>query len=149
MHFALLVLALAAVDQAPTPTSNPPDQQVERVRAALEKPPSKLTVSEVRADFSVHIEVRRPLQEIFDKPVWQLPPIGWRPPAVGYTAFGGIPMVSVDLMAVGGAIARAVNDARQAHAAHNASDEVRQAIAEYCAVQPNSATISICSGPGR
>jgi hypothetical protein len=149
MHFALLVLALAAVDQATTPTPNPPDQQVERVRAALEKPPSKLTVSEVRADFSVHIEVRRPLQDIFDKPVWQLPPIGWQPPAVGYTAFGGIPMVNVDLLAVGGAVARAVNDARRAHAAHNASEEVRQAIAEYCAVQPNAATISICSGPGR
>jgi hypothetical protein len=149
MHVALLVLALAAVDQAATPTPNPPDQQVERVRAALEKPPSKLTVPEVRADFSVHIEVRRPLQDIFDKPVWQLPPIGWQPPAVGYTAFGGMPMVNIDLMAVGGAIARAVNDARRAHAAHNASEEVRQAIAEYCAVQPNAATISICSGPGR
>jgi hypothetical protein len=149
MHLALLVLALAAVDQAATPTPNPPDQQVERVRAALEKPPSKLTVPEVRADFSVHIEVRRPLQDIFDKPVWQLPPIGWQPPAVGYTAFGGMPMVNIDLMAVGGAIARAVNDARRAHAAHNASEEVRQAIAEYCAVQPNAATISICSGPGR
>jgi hypothetical protein len=149
MHLALLVLALAAVDQAATPTPNPPDQQVERVRAALEKPPSKLTVPEVRADFSVHIEVRRPLQDIFDKPVWQLPPIGWQPPAVGYTAFGGMPMVNIDLMAVGGAIARAVNDARRAHAAHNASEEVRQAIAEYCAVQPDAATISICSGPGR
>jgi len=58
-------------------------------------------------------------------------------------------MVNVDLLAVGGAVARAVNDARLAHAAHNASEEVRQAIAEYCAVQPNAATISICSGPGR
>jgi hypothetical protein len=149
MHLALLVLALAAVDQATTPTPNPPDQQVERVRAALEKPPSRLTVPEVHADFSVHIEVRRPLQDIFDKPVWQLPPIGWQPPAVGYTAFGGIPMVNIDLMAVGGAIARAVNDARHAHEARNASEEVRQAIAEYCAVQPNAATISICSGSGR
>ena len=149
MHFALLVLALAAVDQATTPAPNPQDQQVERVRAALEKPPSRLTVPEVRADFSVHIEVRRPLQDIFDKPVWQLPPIGWQPPAVGYTAFGGIPMVNLDLMAIGGAVARAVNDARQARAAHNASEEVRQAIAEYCAVQPNAATISICSGAGR
>ena len=149
MHLALLALALAAVDQAATPTPNPPDQQVERVRAALEKPPSKLTVPEVRADFSVHIEVRRPLQDIFDKPVWQLPPIGWQLPAVGYTAFGGMPMVNIDLMAVGGVIARAVNDARRAHAAHNASEEVRQAIAEYCAVQPNAATISICSGTGR
>ena len=149
MHLALLMLALAAVDQPTTPTANPPDQQVERVRAALEKPPSKLTVPEVRADFSVHIEVRRPLQDIFDKPVWQLPPIGWQPPAVGYTAFGGMPMVNVDLMAVGGAIARAVNDARRAHEARNASEEVRQAIAEYCALQPNAAMISICSGSGR
>jgi hypothetical protein len=149
MHLALLVLALAAVDQPTTATPNPPDQQVERVRAALEKPPSKLTVPEVRADFSVHIEVRRPLQDIFDKPVWQLPPIGWQPPAVGYTAFGGMPMVNIDLMAVGGAVARAVNDARHAHAVRNASEEVRQAIAEYCAVQPNAATISICSGSGR
>lgn len=149
MHVALLLLALAAVDQATTTTPNPPDHQVERVRAALEKPPSKLTVPEVRADFSVHIEVRRPLQEIFDKPVWQLPPHGWQPPAVAYTAFGGMPMFNLDLMAIGGAIARAVNDARRAHEARNASEEVRQAIAEYCAVQPNAATISICSGSGR
>jgi len=149
MHLALLVLALAAVDQPTTRTPNPPDEQVERVRAALEKPPSRLTVPEVHADFRVHIEVRRPLQDIFDKPVWQLPPIGWQPPAVGYTAFGGIPMVNIDLMAVGGAIARAVNDARHAHEARNASEEVRQAIADYCAVQPNAATISICSGTSR
>lgn len=149
MHVALLVLALAAVDQPAAPTPTPADQQVERVRAALEKPPSKLTAPQVRADFSVHIEVRRPLQDIFDKPPWQLPPIGWRPPAVGYTAFGGIPMMNLDLMAIGGAIARGVNDARHAHAAHNASEEVRQAIAEYCAVQPNAATISICSGSSR
>lgn len=145
MHVALLVLALAAADQSAASSPNPADQQVDRVRAALEKPPSKLTVPEVHADFSVHIEVRRPLQDIFDKPPWQLPPIGWRPPAVASTAFGGIPIVNLDLMG----IARSVNDARRAHAARNASEEVRQAIAEYCAVQPNAATITICSGPGR
>jgi len=150
MHVALLVLALAAVDQAtPSPPPTPADEHVERVRAALERPPSRLTLPEVHADFRVHIEVRRPLQDIFDKPPWQLPPIGWRPPAVGYTAFGGIPMVNLDLMAISGAIARSVNDARRAHAARNASDEVRQAIAEYCAVQPNAATITICSGSSR
>jgi hypothetical protein len=145
MHVALLVLALAAVDQATAPSPNPADQQVERVRAALERPPSRLTVPEVHADFRVHIEVRRPLQDIFDKPPWQLPPIGWRPPAVAYTAFGGIPMLNLDLMA----IAHSMNDARHAHEARNASDEVRQAIAEYCAAQPNAATISICSGSSR
>jgi hypothetical protein len=146
MHVALLVLALAAVDQAPpSPSPDPADQQVERVRAALERPPSRLTVPEVHADFRVHIEVRRPLQDIFDKPPWQLPPIGWRPPAVAYTAFGGIPMLNLDLMAVGGAIARGVSDARHARALRDASEEVRRSIAEYCAVQPDAATITICS----
>ena len=147
MQVALLVLALAAVDQA-TPSTSPADQQVERVRAALERPPSKL-VPEKKADFSIHIEVRRPLQDIFDKPPWQLPPIRFRVPAMGYTAFGGIPIVNVDLLAIAGAIARGVNDARHARAAREASDEVRQAIAEYCAVQPNAATIQICSGSNR
>jgi hypothetical protein len=146
MHVALLVLALAAVDQAtPPPSPNPADPQVERVRAALERPPSKLTVPEVHADFRVHIEVRRPLQDIFDKPPWQLPPIGWRPPAVAYSAFGGIPMLNLDLMAIGGAIVRGVNDARHARALRDASEEVRRSIAEYCALQPNPATITICS----
>jgi hypothetical protein len=143
MHVALLVLALAAVDQAPSP--NPADPQVERVRVALERPPSKLTVPEVHADFRVHIEVRRPLQDIFDKPSWQLPPIGWRPPAVAYTAFGGIPMLNLDLMAIGGAIVHSVKDARHTRALREASEEVRQSIAEYCAIQPNPATITICS----
>src|SRR5882724_5174281 len=86
MHAALLVLALAvAADQTTPPAStDAADQQVQRVRAALEKPPSKLTLPEVKADFRVHIEERRPLQEIFDTPPWQLPPLGWRPPAVGF-----------------------------------------------------------------
>src|SRR5258706_7905003 len=86
MYAALLVLALAAAaDQTPSPQPrDPADGRVERVRAALEKPPSKLTLPEVKPDFTVHIEERRPLQEIFDTPPWQLPPIGWRPPAVGF-----------------------------------------------------------------
>src|SRR5258705_4019167 len=126
MYAALLVLALAAAaDQAAAPQpSESADEQVERVRAALKKPPSKLTLPEGKADFKVHIEVRRPLQEIFDTPPWQLPPGGWTPPAVAHTAFGGIPMVNVDLLAIGGAVARRINDARRAHAARDASEEV-------------------------
>ena len=146
MHAVFLVLALAAVagqTTSPRP-DDPADQQVERVRTALEKPPSKLTLPEVKPDFKVHIEVRRPLQEIFDTPPWQLPSIGWRPPAVAYSAFGS-PMMSVDLGAVAGAIMRRVNDARRAHAVREASEEVRQAIAEYCAAQPNAASIQLCS----
>ena len=62
MYAALLVLALAAAaaqTASPQPR-DPADERVERVRAALEKPPSKLTLPEVKPDFKVHIEERRP-----------------------------------------------------------------------------------------
>jgi hypothetical protein len=135
MYAALLVLALAAADQTPSPPSkDPADRQVERVRAALRKPASKLTVPEVKADFSVHIEERRPLQEIFDTPPWQLPPIGWRPPAVGF-----------DLMSLLVKAAHGVAEVKRGHDVRVAKDEVQRAIAEYCLAQPNSAEIQICS----
>src|SRR5258708_37941107 len=128
MNAALLVLALAATaDQTTPPASREAvDQQVERVRVALEKPPSKLTLPEVKADFRVHIEERRPLQEIFDTPPWQLPPIGWRPPAVGF-----------DLLSLFAKAASGVAEVKRAHDLHAAKDAVQRAIAEYCLAQPN------------
>ncbi|HEV2986618.1 MAG TPA: hypothetical protein VGX46_19620 [Vicinamibacterales bacterium] len=134
MHAALLVIALAFADQ---PTSPHPreqaDEQVERVRAALEKPSSKLTMPEVKPDFKVHIEERRPLQEIFDTPPWQLAPIGWRPPAVGF-----------DLMSLLTKGAKGVTEAKRGHDLHVARDEVQRAVAEYCAAQPNAGEIQMC-----
>jgi hypothetical protein len=136
MHAALLVLALAAAADQTTPpaSTDAADQQVQRVRAALEKPPSKLTLPEVKADFRVHIEERRPLQEIFDTPPWQLPPLGWRPPAVGF-----------DLLSLFGKVAGGVADAKRAHDVRAARDEVQRAIAAYCLAQPNAGEIQMCS----
>ena len=136
MYAALLVLALAAAaDQTPSPRLHEPaDEQVKRVRAALEKPPSKLTLPEVKPDFKVQIEERRPLQEIFDTPPWQLPPIGWRPPAVGF-----------DLMSLLTKAAHGVAEAKRGHDLHVARDEVQRAIAAYCLAQPNAAEIQMCS----
>ena len=145
MHAAQLVigaLVIAVVQQqaqqqAPPPAA-PSPVSVEHVRDALEKP-SRLTIR--TPDFFVHIEQRRPMQDIFDTPPWQLPPIGWRVPPMGArTAFGTIPIVNVDLLS----IARSMSDARRANAARNASDEVRSEIAAYCAAQPDRATILMC-----
>jgi hypothetical protein len=134
MHAALLVIALAAADQTTSPhPREQADEQVERVRAALEKPSSKLTMPEVKPDFKVRIEERRPLQEIFDTPPWQLPPIGWRPPAVGF-----------DLMSLVMKGARGVAEAKRGHDLHVARDEVQRAVAEYCAAQPNAGEIQMC-----
>ena len=136
MYAALLVLALAAAaDQTASPQPrDPADERVERVRAALEKPPSKLTLSEVKPDFKVHIEERRPLQEIFDTPPWQLPPLGWRPPAVGF-----------DLMSLFAKAASGVAEMKREHDLRVAKDEVQRAIAAYCLAQPNVAEIQMCS----
>ena len=50
---------------------------VEHVRAALEKPASRLTLVDRQPDFSVHIEKKRPMQDIFEIPPWQLRPVLW------------------------------------------------------------------------
>jgi hypothetical protein len=79
------------------------------------------------------------MHEIFEKPPWQLPPILWHVPAMGpSTAFGSIPILSVDVLA----IARSANHARQERAAR---EEVQRTIVAYCAAQPNANTIQICS----
>ena len=68
---------------------------IARVRAALEKPPPILTPPDRTADFSVHIEERVPLQEIFDTPPWATSGVpGWGPEGWG----PGIPLVSFDVL---------------------------------------------------
>jgi hypothetical protein len=108
---------------------------IDRLRAALAKPPSKLTLQEVVPDFSVQIEKRRPMQDIFDIPPWQLPPHGWQPPAIGF-----------DLMSVVRYVAKNVSDAKRGHDERLAREDVQRALADYCAGQPDStAGIQMCS----
>jgi hypothetical protein len=111
------------------------DTSVDRVRAALEKPPSKLTLQDRTPDFSVHIEKRRPMQDIFDVPPWQLEPHGWQPPGIGF-----------DLMSVVRYVAKGVSDAKRSHDERVAREDVQRAIADYCAAQPDvGAHVQICS----
>jgi hypothetical protein len=109
---------------------------VEHVRAALEKPPSRLTLPERKADFSVTIEKKRPMQDIFEIPPWQLPPIGWQPPAWG---------TGINLLSIMSYVAKNISDAKRAHDERKAREEVQQSIADWCAAQENrGAYISIC-----
>jgi hypothetical protein len=98
------------------------------VRAKLENPPSKLKLQPRVPDFSVHIEQRRPMQDIFDVPPWATAPVGWQPPAVGF-----------DLMSVVRYAAKGVADAKRGHDEEKARKEVQRAIADYCAAQPATA----------
>jgi len=139
---ALVLMAVnASAQTAPVQSEASParaegsPESVDRVRAALQKPPSKLTLQDRTPDFSVHIEKRRPMQDIFDIPPWQLEPRGWQPPGVGF-----------DLLSVVRYVAKAVSDAKRAHDERVAHDEVLSAIAEYCAGLPDRARVQICPG---
>jgi hypothetical protein len=147
----LIATALAAAPQQSVP-STMSDESVAHVRAALEKPPSSLTltVPERKADFTVTITER----ERFDR---LLPPIldfKLGPGLSQYELFsspytspwGSQPIVSVDLMSLAMAAAVGINELRKAHARRAALEEVQQAIADYCAAQPNrGAGIHICT----
>jgi hypothetical protein len=131
-----IVLGTAAASRAQTPA---PDQSLDRMKAVLQNPPLVISLPDAEPNFKIHIEAIHPMHEIFEKPPWQLPPILWHVPAMGpSTAFGSIPILSVDLLS----IARTANHALQERAAR---EDVKRTIAAYCAAQPNANTIQICS----
>ena len=111
-----------------------PDQSLDRMRAVLQKRPLKLTPVEPEANFKIHIEALHPMHDIFEKPPWQLDPIGWQPPGVGF-----------NLLSLIQSGVTAASNAKRARDQRFAREEVRRAIAEYCATQPSANTIGICS----
>jgi hypothetical protein len=119
-----------------------PDQSLRRMKSVLAHPPLQLSLPEPEANFKIHVKAIHPMQDIFEKPPWQLPPIIWRIPAMGpATAFGSMPIMSVDLLG----IARGIGAANRARDTRAARGEVQRAIADYCAARPNANTIQICS----
>jgi hypothetical protein len=76
------------------------------------------------------------MQDIFDTPPWQLPPIGWQPPAWG---------TGINLMSLVSYVAQGISDAKRGHDERLAREEVQRSIADYCAAQENRAQIQICS----
>src|SRR5262245_12073223 len=150
----LFATALAGAPQLSSPSapSATSDESVAHVRAALEKPPPALTLAmpERTPDFRVTISER----ERFDK---LLPPILDFKVGPGLSQqelftspyispWGSQPLVSVDLLSLAMAAAVGINELRKAHVRRAALEEVQQAIADYCAAQPNrGAGIQICT----
>ena len=132
-RLAIVALFIAASGAAAAQDNASTADALDRLRTALAKPPSRLTLTERVPDFTVHIEKRRPMQDIFDIPPWQLPPIGWRPPAVGF-----------DLMSIVQYVTKSVADAKRGHDERKAREEVQLSIAEWCATQENRNDIVIC-----
>jgi len=107
------------------------DDSFERIREALQRPPA-LSLDLPKADFRIEIEQHRPMQDIFEQPPWVTPPPEFPPPpgsnrdAHNAMVVGG----SVDPGVIAHAITRSFRE-------HQARDEVRRAIAEYCVEHRN------------
>jgi hypothetical protein len=124
LYLACLALAASASVGLCAQEAAAPDT-VDRIRAKLEQPPSKLTLQQKTPDFRVHIEKRRPMQDIFDVPPWATDPVGWQPPGLGF-----------DLLSAFRSVAKSVADAKRGHDERLAREEVQRAIADFCAAQP-------------
>jgi len=128
----LVVALLAAIASASAQGPSASDETLKRLRAALERPPSKLTLKERTPDFTVHIETRRPMADIFDVPPWATAPVGWQPPSLGF-----------DLLSLVRYVAKSAADAKRGHDLRLAREEVQRSIADYCAgLAPESANVA-------
>ena len=127
LALAVLFLGTTAAARAQTPA---PDSSLDRMRSVLAKKPLRLEVPETQATFKIEIKAIHPMHEIFDKPAWQLDPIGWQPPGVG-----------LDLTMV----FRYIEKVKHEHDERSAREDVQRSIDDYCAVQPNANAIQICA----
>jgi hypothetical protein len=131
LALAAMILAIAAGAAAQEPAPAPaPDPSLARMRSVLQKTPLRLTLVEPEATFRIEIHAIHPMHDIFEKVPWATDPVGWQPPGAGF-----------DLLS----IYRMARDAKRAYDVRVARDGVQRAIADYCAAQPNAATIQICS----
>jgi hypothetical protein len=153
----LLACAVAAGrGQPPRPLQNDrasvPAISVDHVRAALEQPPSKLTLRQRTPDFRINITERERFEiterERFARLVAPIldfkvdPPIlPWFPGAPGSSA----PLFGMNLLPVAMAAAQGIAALQRAHAKRAARDEVRRTILAYCAAQPDGGRgVQIC-----
>jgi hypothetical protein len=150
MLAGLIGLALSIGLQQPVDPVSPPDANRElpvslaRIRVALDRPaPLRLTLPESKADFHIEIRPRLLYSPSLLGPVETLWSTTTAPvPPGGLHAFEqrqrlgdpwSQPMMSVDLLSIGSAVRKAVANARRSSAEKAAREEVRRALAEFCA----------------
>jgi hypothetical protein len=137
------ILAMAAAvafaqDAAPAVSVSPdaaPAVSLDRVRTALQRPPTHVTFEERKPDFSVEVVWHHPFHEIFDVPPWQLPKVGWQPPAYG-----------INLLSIFQSMSKAAADLKRDHDERAAHEDVLRALADFCAAQAdNGARVAGCA----
>ena len=130
---ALTSVILAAAITTARAQEPAPDRSLDRMRRVLEQPPLRLTLPESEANFKIRIEAIHPMHDIFVLPPWATEPVGWQPPGLGF-----------DMMSLFRYVAKEASQAKREHDLRVAREDVRRAIADYCAAQPNPNAIAIC-----
>jgi len=136
---APLFTAALAISTSAAASAQEPSATVEslaRVRAALNRPASKLTLKDRPPDFTVHIETRPPMADIFDVPAWATDPVGWQPPGLGF-----------DLLSLFRSAAKSAAAAKRGHDLRLAREEVQRSVAAYCAALPATDSRAAADGP--
>jgi hypothetical protein len=131
---AALVISTSAAASAQEPSATV--ESLARVRAALNRPASKLTLKDRPPDFTVHIETRPPMADIFDVPAWATDPVGWQPPGLGF-----------DLLNLFRSAAKSAAAAKRGHDLRLAREEVQRSVAAYCAALPATDSRAAADGP--
>ena len=136
----LVVAATAALSaqQMTVPVS------LERVRAALLKPQSKLYREYRQPDFSIHIQERRPLDDLFEIPLWETPILVRQQPSM-LAPIEGVPHATPALIQSSVDPTRLTRSAARSVRERNTRTQVERAIAQYCTAQPDAgASIPLC-----
>lgn len=137
---------MVAAAARPALAQQPPTYlSVERVRAALLRPPPKFVVVDRRqADFRVHIEERRPFEDLFDVPIWETPVLARQPPSL-LAPIEGVPHATPALFQVSVDPTRIAKSAAKSARDRNTRTQVERAIVQYCAAQPDAgSSIPLC-----
>ena len=155
----------------PLPASNLP-VSLDRIRERLAKPaPDRplLASLDIKPDFKVEVVERQTILDILQRLDFRTGPTpagglyGYeqqrrlfnpvdQPLAQPYAAFSGGELLTIALQNLmfrylGGRLLDSVTEAERARAEAAARADVARAVADYCAAQPDRATITICAAP--
>jgi hypothetical protein len=132
------------VCSAVTSAQQPNIVSIQRIRAALLKPPPKLIPVYRQPDFSVHIRERGPFDDLFEVPLWDTPPTFTMAPSM-LAPIEGVPKSTPALFQIGVDPGGLVRSATKKAQARSARAQTERAIVQYCGAQPDRGlSIPLC-----
>jgi hypothetical protein len=117
---------------------------IERVRAALLKPAPRLVIENRQPDFRIHVQERRPFDDLFEIPIWETPLVVAQPKSL-LAPIEGVPHATPALIQTTMDPTRFARSAAKSAREKSTRTQVERAIAQYCAAQPDAgSSISLC-----